>query len=1338
MEDCGRTGPYHGADESTEACSSDSARIEACSTGGRKIEACNTNGGRAGACSSWTMQSFGTEFEDFRDDDNFDGSRAECQIFTELLFGYNKSQSSNRCLVTEVINFECNNVELINLSSGSNNENSALTSQVESSDLFRDSIGEEKQATESVSKDFTLSTKNHDDLSSSAVRLAVEDLSDVKLCGDEVPNMPVASKELINCAPHQPFDLHFVKCHLVESYKKKITSRCYLLKQNVKTNRGPELGEKDTSKYKPPVSDGRKLKEMVISKAIASPVSQESHVTKHLVHQSTTTANEAGPRPTKRRWKNSCFVELEEDELSSLRESKNDPRPLLRYHIYQLLTAAGWVVGRRKRNGKTQGIGEYIFRTPEGRPIREFRRAWISCGEHLLFYANNILPANDCKIWSDLAMFSSDLSSTVAQIEEQLTHMEPTAALAYTWCLLDPFANTVFIDKTIRLLKVGKPVKGKGSLVIDSQTASGSCLVSNDMEDKFAPLDSATNIAAAPNSREVSCSQASMQDGSPSPDHGLHGATSDQTGSSTLGYANNSSGGSEIVSLQQDFNSSNHKKCRTSERQSKSRLEGTVGVKSYSEIGFEEIRSPNTVSLDDPSKLIKSSSGKSYKKSRRTSTIKLASVYEHDKFGMLSAIDDAGLHGDNVVATCNMPEYSSQLASNSKKKRRAVHHESASKKSKTCQLKDDDLLVSAILKNKACKSISKPSHRKSKYLKKRKGKKGNCRLLLRNLKKGGKLFIEGKWSTYHSRTVLSWLIHLGIVSENEVIQYQNPKDDSVAKDGLVTWEGIICKCCNNLLSVSEFKSHAGCKHSRPCSNLFMESGKSLILCQLEAWSVEYKAKKGVPQSTLVEEVDENDDSCGRCGDGGELICCDNCPSTFHQACLYKEKLPEGSWYCHHCICRICGNLVDENENCEISTGLKCSLCEYKYHEACMEEKGITSSTASDAWFCCMSCLEVYCGLQSRIGFKNFLPCFCSWTLLRCIPGDQKVHSAQRFVSLKAECNSKLAVALTIMEECFLPMVDQRTGIDMIPQVMYNWGSQFSRLNYSGFYTVVLEKDDVITSVASIRIHGVTVAEMPLIATCSKYRRQGMCRRLLDSVEEMLKSFKVKQLVISAIPTLIETWTVGFGFRQLEDEERRKLSDVNLMVFPGTVWLTKPMYNNSNDSDQMISKQDGHEVDNGKEARCSGNENVETSEGQCCRSNLHVHPEEPHCSSEENPQERENSGVSEGRIGTTSDQDFASAEENFTCVEYEPLNPPSGHNIISSETDQSMHDKALIRSDNKLLSLCSDELDSSSAETRCGKGCQTRCGKGCHLESLELNDEKMFSVGEIGDNLCTSK
>ncbi|KAJ8765227.1 hypothetical protein K2173_011907 [Erythroxylum novogranatense] len=198
------------------------------------------------------------------------------------------------------------------------------------------------------------------------------------------------------------------------------------------------------------------------------------------------------------------------------------------------------------------------------------------------------------------------------------------------------------------------------------------------------------------------------------------------------------------------------------------------------------------------------------------------------------------------------------------------------------------------------------------------------------------------------------------------------------------------------------------------------------------------------------------------------------------------------------------------------------------------------------------------GLQSRVGIRNYTADGFYLTLLKCMHEDQKVHSTQ-WLALKAECNSKLAAALTIIEECFQPMVDPRTGINMIPQVIYNWGSEFARLNFHGFYTMVLEKDDILVSVASIRVHGATVAEMPLIATCSSYRRQGMCRRLMNAIEEMLISFKVEKLVVSAIPELVETWTEGFGFRPMSNTERQSINRINLMVFPGTVLLKKQLY-----------------------------------------------------------------------------------------------------------------------------------------------------------------------------------
>lgn len=489
-----------------------------------------------------------------------------------------------------------------------------------------------------------------------------------------------------------------------------------------------------------------------------------------------------------------------------------------------------------------------------------------------------------------------------------------------------------------------------------------------------------------------------------------------------------------------------------------------------------------------------------------------------------------------------------------KQKNIEVQNENGRKRLHECCIDDNDLLIATIIKSKDFSSKSKVKTFQSKAVRQLKNRNVRYKLLLQTPGRIGKHSDGNCYS--EAKLVLSWLIDVGAVFVNDVIQFRSRKHE-VVKDGWIKRGGILCNCCNDMLSVSEFKLHAGFKPSQPCLNLFLESGKPFILCQLEAWSAEYKARKGSNQMREVEETDKNDDTCLLCCDGGELICCDNCPSTFHQTCLSVKDLPEGSWYCSNCTCKICGDVVTTKEISSSSVTLKCLQCERKYHKTCINEKAMSRGDVG-MWFCSGKCWEVYTGLRSRVGVLNHIMDGFSWTLLRCFLGDQKVNSAQK-IAVMAECNTKLAVALSIMEECFLPMLDPRTGIDMIPQVIYNWESNFTRLNFQGFYTVLLEKDDELISVASIRVHGVTVAEMPLIATCSQHRRQGMCRRLMSVIEEMLKSMKVEKLVLSAVPTLVDTWMFGFGFKPMEEKEREQLNNINLMVFPGTTLLKKNLY-----------------------------------------------------------------------------------------------------------------------------------------------------------------------------------
>lgn len=43
--------------------------------------------------------------------------------------------------------------------------------------------------------------------------------------------------------------------------------------------------------------------------------------------------------------------------------------------------------------------------------------------------------------------------------------------------------------------------------------------------------------------------------------------------------------------------------------------------------------------------------------------------------------------------------------------------------------------------------------------------------------------------------------------------------------------------------------------------------------------------------------------CRVCKDGGELLCCDTCPSSYHIHCLNPPlpEIPNGEWLCPRCM-----------------------------------------------------------------------------------------------------------------------------------------------------------------------------------------------------------------------------------------------------------------------------------------------------------------------------------------------------------------------------------------------------------------------------------------------------
>ncbi|KAF0893789.1 hypothetical protein E2562_029683 [Oryza meyeriana var. granulata] len=411
--------------------------------------------------------------------------------------------------------------------------------------------------------------------------------------------------------------------------------------------------------------------------------------------------------------------------------------------------------------------------------------------------------------------------------------------------------------------------------------------------------------------------------------------------------------------------------------------------------------------------------------------------------------------------------------------------------------------------------------------------------------------------TAKKHTVLTWLIDTGFLKEKTKVFYVPVGGVGAEKviSGTVTKTGVRCRCCNTVVPVPVLEAHAGCKQpGQPWEKLLLMSGKPLVQCMQEAWAQERvsamraqeKARASLEQEQekssqgkrklakqkklpLLDRVvvstspqvkkkggkDGSDDACGVCADGGQLLCCDTCTSTFHPDCL-AIQVPEGSWNCHFCRCMIC--LANDVHG--LST---CQQCIRKYHQYC---RPLQSPGYEIGPYCSETCKKMSSQLSDMIGVMNHAEDGFSWALLR-IQKDEGVTSEDMPVVL--ECNVKLAVALGVLNECFNPVQDRRTKIDMLHQAVY-----------------------------SIGFHGRKLAEMPFAGTLPAYQRQGMMLRLVKAVEQMLASLLVENLVIPAVADLVETWKRSFSFRPMQAEVREEAKKLSLVVITGTTLLQKPV------------------------------------------------------------------------------------------------------------------------------------------------------------------------------------
>ncbi|XP_014503178.2 uncharacterized protein LOC106763506 [Vigna radiata var. radiata] len=413
-------------------------------------------------------------------------------------------------------------------------------------------------------------------------------------------------------------------------------------------------------------------------------------------------------------------------------------------------------------------------------------------------------------------------------------------------------------------------------------------------------------------------------------------------------------------------------------------------------------------------------------------------------------------------------------------------------------------------------------------------------------------------SLSHQRpqNVVSWLMGRGVLMPRcKVYYWAEGGSNTDSAQGRITYDGIKCSCCQKIYGIRGFVNHAGGSGDcRPSASIFLKDGRSLLDCIIkEMHDDRTREDMNRPCNDLLRG--ENDDICSVCQYGGELILCDRCPSAFHKTCLGLNDIPHGDWFCPSCCCAICSQIkTEESENVLFLT---CIQCEHKYHVGCLKNREKDDSRRyMENWFCGKECEQIYAGLQSLLGKPLIVgPNNLTWTLEKFNNSESSDVGSSLNDSL-AEKYSKLSVALSVMHGCFDPLKNPFTGRDIIDDVIFNSRSELNRLNFQGFYSVLLEQNEELISVATIRVFGKKVAEVPLVGTRIQYRRLGMCRILMNELEKNLVHLGVERLVLPAVPAVLETWTKSFGFAQMSNFDRSQFLDCAFLDFQETIMCQK--------------------------------------------------------------------------------------------------------------------------------------------------------------------------------------
>uniref|UniRef100_A0A7N8Y8A3 Chromodomain helicase DNA binding protein 4a n=1 Tax=Mastacembelus armatus TaxID=205130 RepID=A0A7N8Y8A3_9TELE len=162
------------------------------------------------------------------------------------------------------------------------------------------------------------------------------------------------------------------------------------------------------------------------------------------------------------------------------------------------------------------------------------------------------------------------------------------------------------------------------------------------------------------------------------------------------------------------------------------------------------------------------------------------------------------------------------------------------------------------------------------------------------------------------RTISLCLVYVRVYNTSVWVKDFSCQSDSEDGDGYETDHQDYCEVCQQggeiiLCDTCPRAYHMVCLD--PDMEKAPEGTWSCPHCEKEGiqWEAREEVSDGEEDNGETGEMEEDDhhmEFCRVCKDGGELLCCDSCPSSYHIHCLNPPlpEIPNGEWICPRCTC----------------------------------------------------------------------------------------------------------------------------------------------------------------------------------------------------------------------------------------------------------------------------------------------------------------------------------------------------------------------------------------------------------------------------------------------------